>query len=284
VTRTPGHEEPEIDMGLIKSTLDQARRLGVIQVVLSGGEPLLRDDLEDAIRYARGLGIITRIITNGLLLDRPRVRQLKQAGLTQCSVSIDDADPSVHDRMRGFPGAFAKALEGIKNLKESGILVQLHTYAAKRNVVAGLEKLIALGRRLGVFSVCIGFPMAIGRWENETDQVLTEEDRFKVRQLQDLMFVHAELPTPSTHCRVSSRHFLFVSPNGDVTPCPFVPYVIGNLKDYSLEDIWKAYCSGRKMEFRGRCPMNNPRDRESIRKNVGNSAKILAAKGTKWAS
>jgi MoaA/NifB/PqqE/SkfB family radical SAM enzyme len=284
VKRTPGLEDQEMETALIKSILDQAKHLGVIQVVFSGGEPLLRDDLEDSIHHARQAGIITRVITNGLLLDRQRVCRLKQAGLTQCSVSIDDADPSVHDRLRGFPGAFAKALEGIKNLKEFDILVQLHTYAAKRNIMAGLKKIVALGRQLGVFSVCIGFPMAIGRWEDEAGQVLTEEDRFRVRQLQDLGLVHVELSTPMTLCRVSSRHFLFVSPNGDLTPCPFVPYVLGNLKDFTLEEIWRAYRIGPKMEFRGQCPMNDGRNREIIKKSVERSAGILARKRATWAS
>ena len=65
-----GRGRAEVTTDEVKSVLDQAARLGVLQVTFSGGEPLLRDDVVELVRYARDLGLITRISTNGLLLER----------------------------------------------------------------------------------------------------------------------------------------------------------------------------------------------------------------------
>jgi MoaA/NifB/PqqE/SkfB family radical SAM enzyme len=77
----------------------------VLQVAFSGGEPPLREDIVELVRHAHDIGLLTRISTNGLLLDRELVSRLKRAGLTPCGVSIDDADPETHDRLRGLLGA-----------------------------------------------------------------------------------------------------------------------------------------------------------------------------------
>ena len=261
-------EKYEMTTAPIKSVIDQAKELGVIQVVFTGGEPLMREDITELVAHAHEAGLITRVITNGLLLNRALVKDLKKAGLTQCSVSIDDADPEIHDRLRGFPGLFKQAIEGIKNLSDFNILCQIHTYAAKRNIPDGLERIIELGKQLHVFSVCISFPIALGRWRQKFDQVLNEEERKQVRRLQDLTFVHVELPTHKAQCRVAQKSFLFVSPHGNVTPCPFVPYPFGNIHEISLSDLWKQHSEALNFEYRGECPMNSIKQRNVLKRHV----------------
>ena len=201
---SPGREalETELTTEQIKHVIDQAKKLGVLQVTFTGGEPLLREDLFEMIRHAYHLGLLTRINTSGLLLDREVVGKLKRAGLTQGAVSIDDADPETHDRLRGVPGAYDRAVQGIRNLKDAGIPCQINTVAARRNVPEGLKKIIELGRNLGVLAVYIILPMAIGRWAKDYGQVLTEEEKAAVRGLQETTFVHLELPTPKTLCGI----------------------------------------------------------------------------------
>ena len=76
---------------------------------------------------------------------------------------MDDPTPHVHDKLRGLPGTFQKAISGIKLLKQNKILCSIVTYAARRNITTGLEKIIDLGKKLKVNSVSIVFPMAT--WE-----------------------------------------------------------------------------------------------------------------------
>jgi len=258
----------EMETREIKCAIDEASRLGCLHVVFTGGEPLLREDTAECVRYAHEAGLITCVNTNGLLLDVGRVRELKRAGLTQCGVSIDDADADTHDRLRGVPGAYQKALAGIENLRRFGILCQILTYAARRNVTSGLVRIIELARELGVLAVYILPPMAAGQWNERFDEVLTDDEKARVRQLQDLGLVHFELPASRTMCGICRSRVLFVSPAGDITPCPAVPYVIGNIREQSLTDLWHRHRAHMEFTWRGYCPMNRAESHEALKRHA----------------
>ena len=118
----------------LKAVIDAIRTLGAIHLNITGGEPLLREDILDLVAHAHASGLITRISTNGYLLTRERVAALRRAGLNQCGVAIDDADPDTHDRLRGLPGLFEKAIQGFRLLHEFGIESRLVTYACHGNM------------------------------------------------------------------------------------------------------------------------------------------------------
>ena len=260
------HEE--LTTGELKSVIDQVRRLGALQVIFSAGEPLLRDDLEEIIRHAHRAGLLTRLNTNGLLLDRARAARLKKAGLTQCAVSIDHADADVHDALRGVPGAFDRAVQAIKHLREAGIPCQICTYASRILIPDGLKAIVALGRQLGVMSVYFFWPVAAGRWNSAFDRMLSANDRAVVRTLQDPTFVHLELPSSRTRCDVIIKRILFISPRGDVTPCPFVPLALGNVTRRPLEEIWDRHCAALKLDYQDDCIMNDIAQREAMERHV----------------
>jgi len=236
-----------------------------MQVVFSGGEPLLRKDIVELVRYAHDAGMMIRLNTNSLLLNPRIVLKLKKAGLDICAVSIDDADPEVHDKLRGVPGLHKKALSGIALLRKAGLFFNILTYASKRNVTAGLEKTIAWARQHGVLSVLVYFPVAVGRWEAKFDQALDAEEREKVRELQDFRTVYMELPTANALCYTYEKSIFYVSAYGDVTPCPVVPYTLGNIRDQSLEKIWRRWTDRLNLVWRGNCPMNDLRGREELK-------------------
>lgn len=266
-----GREEErlkELGTDEVRSLIDQGRRLGAAYVVFSGGEPLLRKDIVELVAYAHRKGLITRINTNGLLFTPENTARLKKAGLTQAGVSIDDPDPETHDRLRGLPGGFARTIEGIRNLKANGILCQIQTYASRRNIPEGLRKIIALGRELDVFYVYFFFPTASGAWACSFDELLTEEEKAAVRKLADVRFVHVELATAGSQCRVFAKSLISVASNGDVTPCPFTPFVIGNVRDRSLEELWRPFASRLKLRFRGDCIMNDAPSRKAMQEHV----------------
>ena len=272
-----GHETDgaELDTSEAKSVIDQAKQLGVVLINLTGGEPLLREDIVELVRHAHDAGLLTRLNTNGMLLDRKRVSKLKKAGLTQCCVSVDDADPETHDRLRGVPGTYAKAIAGIRNAREFGLSCRIMTYASKGNLASGLEKTIELGRQLGVQSVYIFFPVAAGRWDASFDKVLTDEERAKVRSFLDVTSVQLELPTTRTMCSSFAKGVLYVTAHGDVTPCPLVPYVMGNIREHSLRALWDRYCAELTLECRGFCPMNDIHHREAFKRHAESVAASL---------
>jgi MoaA/NifB/PqqE/SkfB family radical SAM enzyme len=258
-----GHD---LDKRQFRSAIDQIARLGAIGIVFTGGEPLLYEDLPDLIQHAHALGLLARIDTNGLLLDEGHVSALKRAGVAEVCVSIDDADPEVHDRLRNHPGAFRKAIEGLENLRRYAVPCQIFTYVARRTIVAGLKRIIDLARRQGVFCIQMLFPLATGRWEGAYDQVLTEREKALVRTLKGRPFIHFVSPGPKAFCEICTKATLHVSANGDVNPCPAAPFALGNLKASTLSEIWERHCRKLNLAFRGECPLNHPRTRETLEK------------------
>jgi MoaA/NifB/PqqE/SkfB family radical SAM enzyme len=260
--------DKEMTTWQIKDLIDQATLIGIPRITFFGGEPLLRKDIFELIRYANSKGMLTRINTNGLALTENVVKKLKDAGLTHCDVSIDDSNPEIHDKLRGVPGLFEKVIKGIGLLKKHKMLCQIVTYAGKRNVTAGLERTIELGRKLQVTSVSIVFPMATGCWFESFDELLDKEERKKVMDLADTNFVHIEIPTLKDRCNVVKQASLYVSPEGNVTPCPFIPWFFGNIKSNKLGKLTEDFYSNFKYDYQGDCLMNDGCTRDFLCKTI----------------
>lgn len=128
--------------------------------------------------------------TNGYLLTKSVVKQLKDNGLELLNISIDSPIPEKHDERRGLKGCFKKAVEGIKKSVDLGLKCAIPTVATKENVYNGeLEGVIELGRKLGVTGVQILLPIPCGRWLHNFDAVLTPNEEEEVRMLIDFPFV-----------------------------------------------------------------------------------------------
>lgn len=87
----------ELDTATWKRVLGEARALGAVQLGFSGGEPLLRDDLEELVAHARGLGFYTNLITSGVGLTAARAQALKRAGLDHVQLSFQDSTRELND-------------------------------------------------------------------------------------------------------------------------------------------------------------------------------------------
>jgi len=109
-------ERKEADTGEMREILGQMKAIGVLGVGFTGGEPLLRGDIFELIAHARALGMITHLNTNGILLDDARVEEIFTAGTDSLNISFDGASAEVHDAIRGTPGAFAGAAEGLERV------------------------------------------------------------------------------------------------------------------------------------------------------------------------
>ena len=248
----------------VKGLLDEAAELGALEAFFTGGEPLLRGDLPDLIAYGRGLGLLTRISTNGYLLDSGRVDALAAAGLTQAGVSLDYADPDEHDRWRNLPGLHARAIEGIRRLLDAGVRVQVHCLASRHKITEGLESVIALARDLRASGVCLIFPSAAGRLECALEEALTDQEMAAVRALQDFTFVFAELPTADSVCAATGRTFLYVNPYGYASPCTTIRYPMGNVRQTPLGEIWRRFAEGMDIQCRGQCILNDPARHDAL--------------------
>ncbi|MEW6246913.1 MAG: radical SAM protein [Nitrospirota bacterium] len=128
--------------------IDELALIGRPLLVLTGGEPLLRDDLLVLANYARRRGLPSALATNGTLVTRAIARHIVSAGFTRVSISLDCPDAETHDAFRRVAGAFDAAVDGFIHLKELGMSLQVNTTVTNHNRDR-LEEIYELVRKLG---------------------------------------------------------------------------------------------------------------------------------------
>jgi len=231
----------------LKSVIAEAQALGVSTVNLVGGEPLLRNDLEELVASVDPDRSQVILFTNGTGLAS-RARSLRKAGLVSVIVAVDAADPTEHDRRKGEAGAFAKAVEGIAAARKEKLLVGLSTVARPGDLENGdLVRVFELGKKLGVNQILV-FDAVAG--EGQSARAFSPVE---LRALVDLCAVyHRKKDYPGIHAYAYSKspeglgcgggvsHF-YVSPRGRVCPCDFDPDGVGNVREASLFELWDRF-------------------------------------------
>lgn len=114
----------ELNTRQARKLITELAQMNVPVLLFSGGEPLLRDDIEELIAYAREQGIMVSLSSNGTLIDPVTARELKELGVSYVGISIDGA-PVTHNRFRGKDNAYQQTLAGIKNCQQAGQKVGL---------------------------------------------------------------------------------------------------------------------------------------------------------------
>lgn len=253
-----------------KALLADLATLGQVVVILTGGEPLLREDIFDLAAYGTSLGHRMVMAVNGTLLTRDTARALKAAGIQRLSISLDGATAASHDRLRQVPGAFAGALAGIDILREVGLPFQINTtiIAANKDELPAIHDLAI---RLGAAAHHVFVLVPTGRGEEIKDQLLTAAEYEEIlhwlvaRQREGKIHLkptcapqfyrlwrqeaagRGEKITPATHgmeamtkgC-LGGQGFAFVSYAGIVQPCGYLEVAAGDLRQQPFSRIWAA--------------------------------------------
>lgn len=226
----------------------QIKALGTCTLGLTGGEPMLHDDLEEMIAAATP-EMATVLFTTGHRLDGPRARRLKQAGVTCVTIGIESADADEHDRVRGRAGSFAEAETAARACREAGIYLAISTVATRERIASGaLDAMYDLGRQWAAGEFRILSPVATGAIAGCAAAMLTDKER------QTLIVFHkdhnrlrtgpavacfARLESPDLFGCGAGFHHLFIDAAGNVCPCDLTPLSFGNLADRPLADIWR---------------------------------------------
>jgi len=264
--------------GLIDQLADLGKAQPMMPVmVFSGGEPLCRDDIFELIDYARSKAITTALATNGTLVDSAVAQKIKESGIARVSVSLDGATAEIHDKLRQLTGSFEKAVEGIGHLRDKGIPFQINITLTKKNYHQ-LEDVYELAKSLGAVAVHIFMlvPVGCGQVLAETDMLSPQqyEDMLvKISELDSLDKIQIKVTCGPHYERVMreqglhktrmqskqagghvpGRHghgpskgclaglgVIFVSHQGDVFPCGYLPVNCGNILEKKLSDIWST--------------------------------------------
>ena len=229
-------------------------------IILSGGEPLLRTDLETIARHASQGGATVVVGTNGTLLTAERVASLKDAGVTGVAVSVDSLRPVYHDNFRRGKGALIETTAALERLRAARLDFIVQTTVTKGNR-AELRGLVDWAAEQGAVSFNCYFLVATGRGAGlsdlspaDYDAVLADlarwEGEFRGRMLvrakcapQFMRHVHeVDAASPvlnyETRCPCGTQ-YCRITPDGKLTPCPYLPETAGDLRTGSFGDIWR---------------------------------------------
>jgi len=266
-------------------TTDEVRRIAdqILELnpaplfVLSGGEPLLREDLEDIARHGVAGGATVVVGTNGTGLTAERIASLQEAGVTGVAVSVDSLDSRYHDRFRHGDTALEDTLAAVDRLQEARLDFIVQTTLTRGNR-SGLRDLVTWSADSGAVCFNLYFLVETGRGAGmrglspeENDAVLAElvdlqkehRGRLMIRskcQPQIMRHVYERDPeSPLTHyatrcpCGVQ---YCRITPEGKVTPCPYLPEEAGDLRRRSFSEVWRGsevFRRIREGELGGKC-------------------------------
>ncbi len=246
-------------------------------LILSGGEPLLRQDLTIIAAAASERGATVVIGTNGTLLNDERISALKDAGVRGFAVSVDSLRPSFHDNFRHGKGSLNDTLASLARLREARLDFIVQTTVTKGNR-AELGELVAWSAEHGAVSFNCYFLVATGRGAGlsdlppeEYEAVLADLARWQ-REYRGRIMVRAkcaphfmrhvhqvdpESPVLNyeTRCPCGTQ-YCRITPDGKLTPCPYLPEVAGDLTTRSFGEIWRESALFQRLrggELGGKC-------------------------------
>ena len=267
--------------------IDEIAAVGKPIVILTGGDPMLRENIYEIARYGTEKGLKMVMSPCGTLLDEANARRLKEAGIDRISLSIDGATAATHDDFRRVPGAFDEVMRGIEAAKKAGIEFQINTTVTKVNL-AELPDILRLAIEVGAVAFHPFLLVPTGRGKELADQELSPEQyeetlnwvydqrgrlplNFKptcaphyYRILRQREHAAGNKVTVETHgmdamskgC-LGGQGFCFISYQGEVRICGFLDVKCGDLNKQSFGDVWLNSPVFKQMRdldgYHGRC-------------------------------
>ena len=253
---------------------DEAAALGILQVHISGGEPLARRDVTDIVRAARSSGLYVNLITAAVNLTAERADALVEAGVEHVQISLQDATEEGCNRITNYSKAFQKKLESARLVTERGLPLTINAVVHRQNLDR-VADMIELALSLGAHRIEIANTQYYG-WalrnraalmpephqvEAATAIVSAARERLKGRMLIDYVapdYYAGKYPKP---CMGGwGRQIVVVTPSGQALPCHAAQTIPGlafdNLREKSLGWIWRRSAAFNR--FRGTDWMPEP--------------------------
>jgi len=269
-----------------KRLMDQLAEVSEFRMIaFTGGEPLVRDDLFELLAYAQNLGFTNTLATNAALIDDEVARDLRRYGVVIGAVSLDGFDAATHDYVRNQPGAFEAALRGIRALRRAGIPLHINITAMEYNMDQ-LESMMALVDELGTAILIMYQLVPVGRGRSIGEAALDlganeRLTRFMAQAQRTTRAIMEPVAGPQYwpfllqragiksgpllrlaetvfHGCAAGRGFVYIKPNGEIWPCPFIEVSCGNVRQTPFPIIWATSpvlkdLREREKRLKGRC-------------------------------
>ncbi|GAB6175864.1 heme b synthase [Desulfobaculum senezii] len=288
--RAEAHTEPypgEFSTEEAKALIDTFPETGSPIIIFTGGEPMMRKDWPELVRYAKSKDLRCVMAPNGTLITEESAKEMKAAGIERVSISIDGPDAASHDEFRGVPGAFEASMRGIEYLKKAGLEFQINTTVTKGNL-GMFRDIFQLCEDLGAVAWHIFLLVPTGRAAEIGEEIITAAEYedvlnwfYDFRKTTDMQlkatcaphyhrilrqrakeegipvtFENFGLDAVSRGC-LGGVGFCFISHTGQVQPCGYLDLDCGNVRDTPFPEIWansKHFNEFRNQKcFEGKC-------------------------------
>ena len=271
--------EDELSTDQVIKIIDVLDKQSIPAIAFSGGEPLIRKDIFQITKYANDKGIYVGIATNGTMINKDKAKEMKKSGIEFVQISLDGATPETHDSFRGIDGIYNKTINGIKNCVEEEFFVNIastvtkYNYKEIPNIIDLCQKL-----KVNWFMAYNFIPTGRGEFiiNNDLNPFEREEllkklwDKLKKNKNINILSTAPQLsrvalqldynnnkkiiPTHFYNPTLSNnlinlaefiggcgcgRFYCAIRPNGDIEPCVFFPYKVGNIINENFENIWE---------------------------------------------
>ena len=249
--------EHELTTGECLGLIDEMKVLGTEMLILTGGEPLLRKDIYDIAGAASAQGIWVVMGTNGVLITEKVVEKMIECGVQGVAISIDSLEPAKHDHFRGGPDAWKHSVRALDLCRANGLQALVQTTVMDMNYDE-IPELLAFARDKGAWSFNLYFLVQTGRGQQMNDlsperteamlsNLVDWQDEYRpmlVRskcapQFKQIAYARGVGGLESGGCMAGTQ-YCRITPQGDVTPCPYMTVVAGNVRDQSLAEIWRT--------------------------------------------
>ncbi len=265
----PDADPDELSTQEGRTLIDGIAAVGKPILIMTGGEPLLRQDFFDLARYAINSGLRAVLATNGVLVTHEIASEIAKIGIARVSISLDGPTPEEHDAFRKVPGAFTGSLAGIDKLRSAGVSVQINTTLTRRNRDR-LAKIMQLAEEVGADAFHVFLLVPTGRARDmsgeemnrdEYEQTLTEfyhlarSSRLETKATcapQYYRILRQQAKTEGlevtentfglnarTRGCLGGIAFVFVSHKGDLQPCGYFDVRAGSVREAEFGEIWK---------------------------------------------
>ena len=241
-----GRSNRDMQLETIKRVASELQNLGAVVVTLSGGEPLLRQDLEEIVRLFDD-GSSLSLNTTGAGLTADRAQALHDAGLFAVGVSIDSQVAEDHDRMRGRKGAFMTALNAIGLAAKSGLYPYVISLATREFLgPSRFRSFMRFAGDIGAREVHLLEPCPTGKLAGHSEVVLNQAERQRILDFQKEVSCDESLPILSSFAYLESPEafgcgagltHLYIDGSGEICPCNLVPISFGNIADEPVHQV-----------------------------------------------